>query len=83
MNTAPDSVDAGWGDKVAAFFTFGPGYTTGLYILTALGFILFVAAIIGWMYTEDRKLAVQAETLRKKGLHTESMPAVSKVEGKS
>jgi hypothetical protein len=81
MNTAPDSVDAGWSDKVAAFFTFGPGYTTGLYILTALGFILFVAAIIGWMYTEDKKLIQQADALRKKGLRTESMPAVSKVEG--
>ena len=38
MNTAPDTVDAGWSDKVAAFFTFGPGYTTGIYILVALGF---------------------------------------------
>ena len=81
MNTAPDSVDAGWSDKVAAFFTFGPGYTTGIYILTALGFILFVVAMIGWVYTEDQKLKRQAETLRTKGLHTESMPAVSQVEG--
>jgi hypothetical protein len=81
MNTAPDSVDAGWSDKVAAFFTFGPGYTTGLYILTALGFILFVAALVGWVYTEDQKLNRQAEALRRKGLRTESMPAVSQVEG--
>ena len=81
MNTAPDSVDAGWSDKVAAFFTFGPGYTNGLYLLTALGFILFVVALVGWVYTEDKKLKHQAEKLRAKGLRTESMPSVSQVEG--
>jgi hypothetical protein len=81
MNTAPDSVDAGWSDKVAAFFTFGPGYTNGLYLLTALGFILFVVALVGWVYTEDLKLKRQAERLRTKGLRTESMPSVSQVEG--
>jgi hypothetical protein len=81
MNTAPDSVDAGWSDKVSAFFTFGPGYTTAIYILTALGFILFVGALIGWVYTEDQKLKRQAERLRRKGLRTESMPSVSQVEG--
>ena len=38
MNTAPDSVDAnGLTDSVAAFFTFGPGYTVGVYVLTILG----------------------------------------------
>lgn len=81
MNTAPDSVDAGWSDKVAAFFTFGPGYTNAIYILTALGFILFVAAMIGWVYAEDQKLTRQADALRKKGLRTESIPAISQVEG--
>ena len=81
MNTAPDSVDAGWSDKVAAFFTFGPGYTNAIYVLTALGFIFFALAMIGWVYTEDQKLNRQAETLRRKGLRTESMPSVSQVEG--
>ena len=81
MNTAPDSVDAGWGDKVAAFFTFGPGYTTGIYILTALGFIFFVLALLAWFSTEDKKLREQAEALRAKGLHTESHPGVSKAQG--
>lgn len=81
MNTAPDSVDAGWSDKVAAFFTFGPGYTNAIYVLTALGFIFFALAMIGWVYAEDQKLNRQAETLRRKGLRTESMPSVSQVEG--
>jgi hypothetical protein len=77
MNTAPDSVDAGWSDKVTAFFTFGPGYTAGTYILVALGFVVFVIALIAWMYTEDQKLTQQAEKLKKQGLQTESRPAVS------
>jgi hypothetical protein len=81
MNTAPDSVDAGWSDKVSAFFTFGPGYTTGIYILTALGFILSILALVAWFSTEDAKLRAQAEKLRAKGLHTESHPGVSKAEG--
>lgn len=81
MNTAPDSVDAGWSDKVGAFFTFGPGSTNAIYILTALGFIFFVVALIGWIYVEDQKLTQQAEALRKKGVHTESMPAVSQSQG--
>ncbi len=77
MNSAPDSVDAGWSDKVGAFFTYGPGYTTGTYILVALGFLLFVAALIAWVYTEDQKLRFQAEKLRTMGLRTESQPAVA------
>jgi hypothetical protein len=81
MNTAPDSVDAGWSDKVSAFFTFGPGYTTGTYILVALGFLLFVLALIAWVYTEDQKLNLQAEKLRTQGLRTESMPAVAQSAG--
>jgi hypothetical protein len=81
MNTAPDSVDAGWSDKVAAFFTFGPGYTTGTYILVALGFLLFIAALIAWVYTEDQKLNNQAEKLRTLGLRTESQPAVAQTGG--
>jgi hypothetical protein len=81
MNTAPDSVDAGWSDKVSAFFTFGPGYTTGTYILVVLGFLLFVAALIAWVYTEDQKLRHQAEKLRSQGLQTESRPAVAQSRG--
>jgi hypothetical protein len=77
MNTAPDSVDAGWSDKVAAFFTFGPGYTNAIYILTALGFLFFVGALVLWFAVEDRKLQEQAAMLRAKGLRTESIPAVS------
>ena len=67
MNTAPDSVDAGWSDKVGAFFTFGPGYTTGTYILMALGFMLFVAALIAWVYTEDQKLSIPGREAAQEG----------------
>lgn len=83
MNTAPDSVDAGWSDKVSAFFTFGPGYTTGTYILVVLGFLLFLVALAAWVYTEDQKLSQQAEKLRKQGLQTESRPAVSQAAAES
>ena len=77
MNSAPDSVDAGWSDKVGAFFTFGPGNSTGTYILVVLGIALFIAALIAWVYTEDQKLSHQADKLLKQGLQTESRPAVS------
>lgn len=81
MNTAPDSVDAGWSDKVGAFFTFGPGSTNAIYLLTALGFLLFAGSLLAWVYLEDKKLDEQVDTLRRKGLPTTSEPAVSKVEG--
>jgi hypothetical protein len=79
VNSAPDSVDAGWSDKVAGFFTFGPGYTAGTYILVILGILLFIVALIAWVYTEDQKLSLQAEKLRRLGLQTESRPAVAQV----
>ena len=56
-----------WGDKIEAFWTFGPGGSTGTYILTVLGIILMVASIIGWVLLENRKLAAQAELLRAAG----------------
>jgi hypothetical protein len=63
-----------WSDEVGAFFTWGPGYTTGVYILTALGFLLFVAALIAWMVDENRKVTAQAARLRAAGLVTETHP---------
>ena len=39
----------------------------------ALGFLLFVLALVAWIYTEDQKLKYQAEKLRAKGsAHRES-----------
>lgn len=74
MNTAPESLDGGWSEEVAAYFTFGPGGTTCIYVLTALGFALFVVAMVAWVVTENRKLQAHAARLRASGIVTESMP---------
>jgi hypothetical protein len=64
-------------EKCADFFTFGPGSTintfsdgvsTSYWILTAIGFIVMVAALVGWVVTEDRKLKRQAAYLVKEGV---------------
>jgi hypothetical protein len=77
MNTAPDSVDQnGLTDSVAAFFTFGPGYTAGVYILTILGVLLMVGSIAAWMVTENRRLNMYAGGLARRlaDPETESIP---------
>jgi hypothetical protein len=58
-------------DQITSFWTFGPENSTGTYILTALGVILMVVALIGWVWLENRKLWAQAELLRAAG----GMPA--------
>jgi hypothetical protein len=58
-------------ESVTSFWTFGPENSTGTYILIALGVILMVAALIGWVWLENRKLWAQAELLRAAG----GMPA--------
>ena len=37
-----------WEDVTTTFWTFGPENSTGTYIMTALGIILMVAAIVYW-----------------------------------
>ena len=56
-----------WSEDITAFWTFGPGSSTGTYILTALGVILMVGALIGWVWLENRKLTAQADLLRAAG----------------
>jgi hypothetical protein len=58
-------------ESVTSFWTFGPENSTGTYILTALGVILMVTALVGWVWLENRKLWAQAELLRAAG----GMPA--------
>jgi hypothetical protein len=58
-------------ENITSFWTFGPEDSTGTYILTALGVILMVVALIGWVWLENRKLWAQAELLRAAG----GMPA--------
>ncbi|HEU4451196.1 MAG TPA: hypothetical protein VFR63_14615 [Gaiellaceae bacterium] len=57
-----------WSEDIAGFWTFGPGNSTGTYIMTALGIIVMVGAWIAWFWVEHRKLTRQAEHLRAAGL---------------
>ena len=56
-----------WSEDIAAFWTFGPNSSTGTYILTALGVIVMVVALIGWVWLENQKLTAQAALLRGAG----------------
>ena len=64
-----------FGDKfdetISAFWTFYSADKTGTYVLTVLGCILMVSALIGWVWLENRKLWAQAQLLRAAG----GMPA--------
>jgi hypothetical protein len=59
-----------WSDTVTTFWTFGPaggsdgGSLTGTFVLTGLGILLMVSALIAWVWMEDGKLKRQAEHLR-------------------
>lgn len=54
-------------EDITAFWTFGPGDSTGTYVLTVLGIILMVVSLAGWVWLENRKLRAQAELLRAAG----------------
>lgn len=56
-----------WAEDITAFWTFGPGNSTGTYVLTVLGIIVFVASMIGWVWLEHKKLTAQATLLRAAG----------------
>ncbi len=56
-----------WGEDVAEFWTFGGEGSTGTYIMTVLGIAFMVAAFIGFVVLENRKLAAQAALLRAAG----------------
>ena len=56
-----------WSEDIAGFWTFGHGNSTGTYILTVLGILAFVAAMIAFFVLEGRKLNAQAELLRSAG----------------
>jgi hypothetical protein len=58
-------------ENVKGFWTFGPGGSTGTYILTVLGIALMIIAFVAWVRLEDRKLSAQAALLRAAG----GMPA--------
>jgi hypothetical protein len=54
-------------EQVTSFWTFGPENSTGTYVLTVLGILLMIAALVGWVWLEHRKLTAQAELLRAAG----------------
>lgn len=56
-----------WSEQVSAFWTFGGGGSAGTYVLTVLGMILMVAALIGWVWLENQKLTAQRDRLRAAG----------------
>lgn len=56
-----------WGETVTDFWTFGGANSTGTYILTALGVILFVGSLLGWIWLEQTKLQRQTAILRASG----------------
>jgi hypothetical protein len=56
-----------WSEDVTDFWTWGGANSTGTYILTVLGCILMVAAIIGFFMLEKQKLEAQAAALRAAG----------------
>jgi hypothetical protein len=63
-----------WSDTITTFWTFGPangsegGSLTGTFVLTALGMLLMVSALISFVLLEKGKLDRQAEHLRAAGL---------------
>jgi hypothetical protein len=64
-----------WSDSVTDFWTWGGHNSTGTYILTVLGCILMVAALIGWVLLEKHKLERQASMLRAAGAFETRPPA--------
>lgn len=56
-----------WGEDIAAFWTYGPGNSTGTYILTALGIAAMLIAFVGFVRLENRKLAHQQAALQASG----------------
>lgn len=60
-----------WSEDITSFWTFGPGGSTGTYIMTVLGIALMVVSLVAWAWLENRKLQAQAALLRAAG----GMPA--------
>jgi hypothetical protein len=56
-----------WSEDIAGFWTFGPGSSTGTYILTVLGIAVMLIAFVGFFVLENGKLDRQQERLRASG----------------
>ena len=53
-----------WSEEITTFWTFGVEGDTGTIILTILGVILMIGALVGFVVLESGKLDRQAEVLR-------------------
>lgn len=53
-----------WSEDIADFWAWGGANSTGTYIMVALGFILMVGALYGFVVMERGKLEHQAAALR-------------------
>ena len=53
-----------WSDDITTFWTFGVEGSTGTIILTILGVLLMVGALIGFVRLESSKLERQAAMLK-------------------
>ena len=56
-----------WSEDIAEFWTFGGEGSTGTWIMTAIGFSVMLAAFIGFVWLENRKLERQAAVLKASG----------------
>jgi hypothetical protein len=56
-----------WSEEIAGFWTWGPGNSTGTYILTVLGIAAMLVAFVWFFLLENKKLEHQANTLRATG----------------
>jgi predicted negative regulator of RcsB-dependent stress response len=61
--------------EITDFWTYGGHDSAGTYILTVLGIILMVVALIGWVWMEKQKLERQAAALRAAGAFAGGPPA--------
>lgn len=56
-----------WSEDIAGFWTWGPGNSTGTYILTAIGFAVMLISFVWFVRLENRKLAHQEAALKASG----------------
>lgn len=56
-----------WSEDISAFWTYGVENSTGTYIMTALGVVVMVVALVYFVVLERQKLDAQAAFLRSTG----------------
>jgi hypothetical protein len=56
-----------WSEDIEGFWTWGPGNSTGTYILTALGIAVMVVAFVAFVVLENRKTLQASGALRRPG----------------